>query len=318
MSIWRRSFYYCLVVSGLLCVQICALSYTTKAQPQVEAVKSALSVSPAIIEPSLTPGKETSFTLIVRNITNSPLPITSFVRGFTVKSTELEKTDHVRLDASQWFTIQNPDFILQPNQEHTVTGSIKPPVDAEPGGHYATVFFQPLVSQEETVPSMARVSARVGVLSFLTVKGKVVESASLTGKLETQDVIHSGPMDMKFRITNTGNVHIIPKGVITIYDWRGVSVVTIDVPTGIILPDATKEYSIPWTAPVAIGKYRAELSLEYGKSNVKLEKSSISFWVMPVAEMIVGSICALLISLFVFKTHSRWAKAWHALKSNAK
>ncbi len=316
MSAWKRPFTYCLVLGTLFCMQLPSFISTGGAQAPEAAVKSALSVSPAIIESSLELGKSAPFTLTVRNVTNSPLPVTSYVRAFTVQSAELEKTDQDRLDASKWFNIQDPDFILQPNQERTVKGKITPPPGVEPGGHYATVFFQPL-AREDATSSIAKITARVGVLSFLTVKGTVQESAKLTSNLETPKFIRPGPMDIKFKITNTGNVHIMPTGNIRISDWRGAVVATVDVPAGIILPNSTKEYSVPWTIPISLGRYSAELEVEYGKKNIKLDTEPASFWVMPVAEMVVGSITALTITLFIVKTHHRWSRAWRALKTNS-
>jgi hypothetical protein len=316
MNISRRISYFCLVAGVLLGVQFAVQPCIAQAQTKENATGSALAVSPAIIEKSLTPGETTSFTLNVRNITNSPLPVTSFVRAFTVQSSELEKTDHARLDASQWFTINEPDFILQPNQEHQVTGVIRPPLGVEPGGHYATVFFQPLVVQDEANPSMARISARVGALSFLTVKGKIIEKATLVSPPVSPKLIHPGPIDMTFKVSNTGNVHIMPKGTLNIYDWRGQRVATIDVPVGLILPEATKEYTIPWTTPSAFGKYRAELSLEYGVKHIRLQSTTIIFWAVPWQEMLAGSVVFLVGSLFVFKTHRRWSRAWDVLRAN--
>src|SRR4051812_36555916 len=98
----RRFFFYCIIVGLLVIIQIIDRADMASAQTKEQPVQSALSVSPAIIEETLTPGKNTSFTLHVRNITDSPLPVAAFARPFTVQSTQLEKTDHDRLDASQW------------------------------------------------------------------------------------------------------------------------------------------------------------------------------------------------------------------------
>jgi len=276
--------------------------------------RSALAVSPAIIENVLDPGKPTPFTLQLANGTSYPLPIKATVRDFTVQSTELEKVDRARLDASQWFTIDEPDFILQPNQTRTITGHILAPLGAVPGGHYATVFFQPLIPQEALSQATAYLSTRVGVLSFLIVKGDIKQQAEYGTPLSTPGVLRHGPVPLTFSIHNTGNVHLIPTGKIVVYDWRGHQVGKIDLPTRVVLPDSTKKFTQDWNPPSAFGKYRAELQISYGSDELKLPMSSVTFWVMPWLELLIGFGGILAISFFISKTKRRWRKAWRALR----
>lgn len=279
-----------------------------------QASQSALAVSPAIVEEVLDPGKPVEFTVRVNNITNFPLPIKGTAQSFTVQSEELEKTERSRLDVSQWIHIDEPDFILQPKQTRTVKGSIIPPKDAPPGGHYATIFFQPLVPSEALTPSTAYLNAKVGVLTFLVVKGEMTQGAGFKSGLKTDSWISRGPAKFTFSIHNSGNVHLMPQGRLVIYDWRGARVTTLELPSKIILPNATKEYLLEWSAPHALGKYRAELEVSYGDQQEKLAKSTVMFWVMPWFEIIGGSLLLGLLAFFVIKTRHRWSKTWRVLR----
>lgn len=301
-----------LVLAAVILLALPASSTAAAPQEKVAATKSALSVSPAIIENVLTPGKASAFSLQVRNITDFPLPITTFVRNFTVQSEQLEQTDQARLNASKWFVLPEPDFILQPGQTRTVAGTIHPPADAEPGGHYATVFFQPLVPQEALSPSTAYVSARVGALAFLVVKGDITQSARLTSPLSTAYLAQS-PVDFNFEIRNTGNTHIMPSGKIKVYDWQNAPVATLDVPKSIVLPDSTKKYAVPWNQAI-LGSYRAELSLGYGTDQLQLPKTTAAFWVAPWAGLAISVALAGGAAFFILKTKGRWRDAWHALQ----
>lgn len=281
--------------------------------------KSALAVSPAIIENILTPGEPSSFTVEVRNITGFPLPIKSFVRGLTTEdhTSDLSQDEKARLDASQWFAIEEPDFILQPNQSRTVKGVINTPADADPGGHYATIFFQPLVPAEALSPSTAYINARVGVLSFLIVKGDIDQGAEFKSGIQTSKLVRHGPIAFTFSVHNSGNVHLLPTGKVAIYDTFNKHVADLTIPPGVVLPNSSREYTMEWEG-AGPGKYRAELSIEYGADGQQLPKSSVGFWVVPWVGLLFSLIALGTGIFFVLKTRKRWQHAWQELRGPKK
>lgn len=277
--------------------------------------QSALGVSPAIIEHALTPGQTASFTLQINNVTNFPLPVKSFVRDLRLQSEDLKTSERSRLDASKWFAIEEPDFILQPKQVRTIKGSITPPADAVPGGHYATIFFQPLLPKDALSPSMAYVNTRIGVLAFLIVKGDIEQKALLTSPLQTNRLVRHGPITFTFTVQNTGNVHLVPNGAVRIYDHHNKQVGKLAVPPGIILPDTVKEYSLQWNPVSKMGKYRAILEIDSG-ADVQLEKTTVTFWIFPWIEGLFSILLLSTLVLFIAKTKKRWGHAWRTLREN--
>lgn len=277
--------------------------------------ESALAVSPAIIEEVPVPGAATKFSVQVQNITQIPLPIKTFVSSLLVDDNSLSKNDRARLDASEWFKVADPDFILQPKQLRTVTGTIAPPKDSVPGGHYATIFFQPLVPQDALSPSTAYINARVGVLAFLIIKGDVQQKAEIKDGLKTKALAQGGPIDFTFSIKNTGNVHVVPSGDIHIYDMFGKEVAKLALPTGIVLPDSTKDYTVSWESP-PIGVFSAELTVKYGADNTALPKMSAKFWVFPWMPAVLVVVIIGGILLFVRKIRPRWRRAWREFRGS--
>ncbi len=292
------------------------LAPVAKAEIETPASKSALAVSPAIIENVLTPGEPSEFTVQVHNVTNFPLPIKTFMRGLTAESytSDLTQDELARLDASLWFTIKDADFILQPNQLRTVTGTIQTPANADPGGHYATIFFQPLVPTEALSAATAYINARVGVLSFLIVKGDINQKAELKSGIQTNGLTQHGPITFTFSVHNAGNVHLLPTGALTINDMSGKRVAELAIPQGSILPNSSREYTMEWNAASFMNKYTAELTLEHGGSeDTPLPKTSVTFWVVPWVSLLFWTICLVALILFVVKTRRRWRKVWREL-----
>src|SRR5206468_3825953 len=96
------------------------LQGTTKSQ-------SALAVSPAISEDVVPVSKPKIITVQVTNLTPFPLPISGTAKNFIPLEQVSGQAEQVKYDASKWFEITDPDFILQPKQTRPVTITITPP-----------------------------------------------------------------------------------------------------------------------------------------------------------------------------------------------
>lgn len=282
---------------------------------QAPPTQSALAVSPAITEQVLTPGAPVRTVVRVTNITRIPLPIKSSVRNLTLGESLLPDADKDVYDASEWFTVEPADFILQPNQTKEVAVSILPPARATPGGHYATVYFQPLVPTEALSPSTAYLNARVGVLAFLIVRGDIAEKATL-GDIALPRIKQFGPIGMKLPVHNEGNVHLLPQGKVTIRDFRGRSVGTMPLKTGMVLPKTVRDYTFSWDNKGRYGYFSAQAGMTYGTDQIKLQSSTVGFWILPWVPLLLTTILLALLIWFIMKTRKRWAAAWKALRGH--
>lgn len=281
-----------------------------QSQPDQEI---ALQVSPAILEQVVEPGTQTEATILVTNKANIPLPIKATVRGFTPLE-EISIEDRAIFDASAWFKIAEPDFILQPGQRRDIKLTIKPPSNAEPGGHYATVFFQTLIPESALSQSTAHVANRVGVLAFLLVKGDITERASLAGPPATPFMRQFGPVNLTTTVVNRGNVHLLPRGQVIIFDWRGREVARLPIPQSTVLPKSRKDFKVTWQESKPIGRFTAKTEITYGSANSKLESEQTEFWILPWLPFTFSLIVGILIVFFIFKTIKRWPRAIKALE----
>lgn len=271
------------------------------------APQSALGVSPAISELVLTPGEKKTDKILVFNVTNFPLPIKGTVRNFNPKE-EVPGEAKKIYDASSWFTITPSDFILQPNSQKEVKITVNPPKEAEPGGHYATIYFQPLLPAEVISPQTAYLTARVGVLSFLIVKGDIEEKASLTS-FNTKSFRQFGPIDLSLKINNEGNVHLLPVGEAIVWDFRGKKLAEISLAPSQILPKTIKEFSFSWPKKYLLGKFFTQAKIRYGSEQMTLKSEKISFWVIPWIPLaiIITLLTSIISFMIVFKRRIRLA-----------
>ncbi len=280
----------------------------TLSNPQVKgkAVLStiAIGVSPAIAELPVDPVKTKVAKVYVFNNTNVPLPIHAFSDNFSVNEIVIDSTkdNSNTFDASNWITIDPPDFILQPNEEKEVYISISPTPNAEPGGHYATVYFRPLISEEYITPDKTYLTAQIGVLLFLTVSGKIKESANISNLTLPKYPTPDNFLPTVY-IQNNGNIHIIPKGKITIKGLFRKTTHEFPIENSIVLPNTEKKVVSHTKASLKTGLYRTYFTGNYGSNNKPLASSDKIFFVFPNHKTLITIFILIIVTLLVQKFH---------------
>jgi hypothetical protein len=264
----------------------CAIRPTSAFSPQ-----TALGVSPAIIEQVVEQKKIHTAKIFVFNVTNFPLPIKSSVRSFIP-----------HLDASSWIEVDPADFILQPRERKEIKITIKPPNKTEPGGHYAVVYFQPLVPVENLSPQTAYLSARVGALIFLVVKGDMVEKA-VVSDLKTVKFQEKSPISFQINFKNQGNIHLLPSGNVRIFNWQGKKIDELSLKPEIVLPKTARTFRAVWQKKYLIGKFFAAAQINYGSEHLKLQAGRIEFWVVPWLPLItlIGGLTIIIIFFILIR-----------------
>lgn len=282
--------------------------------PKTIAAETAISVSPAILEAVTKTGEEYKTKIVVINTTTFPLPIKGQVSAF-LSNTKISEREQDTFNAASWFTLDPADFILQPMEQKEIEVTIIPPKDSEPGGHYATIYFQPLIPQE-VMSSQTTVSlSRVGVLAFLIVPGDIHEDLNLAS-FATKSWQTFGSFDINFTLHNSGNVHIMPRGNIEIKNFLGKVVDTIPLTPNLILPGTDKEYKVSWGKPLDLNFYTTNLSLNYGSNDQVLVSSNQSIFIFPWP-LILFAFVLLTLTYNIFIVHiDRVKLAIKVLKGN--
>lgn len=255
------------------------------------ANESALSASPAILETVLELDKTTITSVTIQNNTNFPLPIKGSVSAFL--STEvINEENKDTFNASRWFSLEPTDFILQPNELKKIQVTINPPKDAEPGGHYATIYFRPLIPQDAVSTGSTISLARIGILAMIIVPGDI--ETELTGSPVSAPIWSSfGPIKFWSTLNNNGSVHLLPKSNLTIKNIWGQTVAELKSDPTIVLPHTTKENNFVWDKKLGFGPYHATLTTTYGTDEKPIVSDPVTTYLLP---------WPLILSLFVILT----------------
>lgn len=271
-------------------------------------VHPSLSVSPAIGEWVVAPGQSQTRTVRVSNLTNDPLPISSVVRGLDVQE-KIATTDRTIFDASTWFHVEDGDFILPSNQNKIITVKVTVPKNAEPGGHYATVFFQQLLPSSGDTFDPTTLVGRVGVLGFVTVKGTITKKVTAPKSPFTRR--DNGSNELVATLLNQGNIHVLPTGEFIVKDWHNHVISHLPFDKGLLLPRTQREYMALWHPP-KFGKVTITANITYGEAHQKVGVPAVTLWFLPwhwiIASLALGSVVS-----FATIVRKRWRRAWEAL-----
>lgn len=264
-------------------------------------------VSPAITEWIAAPGQQLSKKIMVRNTTARPLPIRVIAKSFVPRE-KVDGANHDIFDASSWVVLKNPDYILKPGEYREVTIELHIPAKAEPGGHYATIYFQQLEAASAQRSRQTNVVGRVGSLVFITVKGAIKKEVVISS-LQTKR--EDGSFALQASLNNTGNVHILPRVTYTIKNWRKQTVATITVPPGVLLPHTHRRYAAKWHPPV-LGKFTVTATVTYGgKKSSPI--ASQALWNIPWRFIVPAIVLPLAVWYGGYRIRHRWQKAWKTL-----
>jgi len=246
-----------------------------------ETGQLGLSVSPQILEIDVFPGEKVEEVIRVGNISKVALPILVRTTDFTAadNSGEMlfdESSQDPSFASRFWFKPINPNFILDPDERQDVKFSIEVPKNAELGGHYAVMLFEPQLPSFYFQEGQPRAIPVVGVLFLISVrtlnpeeeikeKLEVVEfsipreermtilenilsraTAGLVQAVET-NIVENPPSKFILRIKNNDIYHIKPSGKVLIYNFFGQKVGEADVLKKTILPGKIREFPIEFT-----------------------------------------------------------------------
>ncbi len=276
----------------------------------------ALGVDKSIIESVVDPGVAQTQEIRLTNLTNFPLPIKASKESFTPREKLDIPQDQLGIyDASSWITLadEDTDFIIQPKEIKTIQVTVTQPQNASPGGHYASLYFEPLIPESVVSDQSVFVYARVAVLFFLQVKGQIVENIGIK-QVSAPGISDSTPVTISTILQNTGNTHILPAGKIEVTDELTHSIVqTIPFPQTIVLPGTEKNYAADFTSNAKIGVFSAQVIVNYGASNLALTSQKIEFYVFPYNFVLIIIIPLLIACFFIIRYRKRFRKAIRVL-----
>lgn len=282
----------------------------------------ALTLVPPSLEYSGVKGQKFESKLKLLNNENRIVTLTPSTANFGAKDETGEPDfnfDAPVTDLASWITIANQSVVLDPGETKEIPFTIQVPANAEPGGHYAGIFFASGGTANGS--GQIGVQSKIGTLIILTVQGNIREQAAISSfTLGDSSTFNRPPVTFQIRIANSGNVHVKPKGKVTILNMFGGEVDSMTLPQDKnVLPGQTRLFEVTWAkkstdvtrgnffqelgaefSNFALGTYTANVEATYGQNSTTM-LGKVKFTIVPwrALTVIVLGLIILILALTV-------------------
>lgn len=269
--------------------------------------QGSLGISPFLVEAVVAPGGTYEAAIEVFNNTALPLPIAVSINDFvpsgehgSVRFLDAGQVSHPSFSLASWINITGqPEFIIPAHDKTTVVFTVTAPVDAEPGTHYGGLLF----SAREATPGSSGtvVVKKVGAL-FLIKTGSANASGNIAGFTSQKRLYADSVVKFNTIFENTGNVHVQPKGQITVRNIFGKEVgeAYVNENAQFVLPQTTRKFASSFLRRWLFGRYTADLTVWYGSPKLEAH-AHVTFWVVPVKKLgiYIGAFVLLLAACYI-------------------
>lgn len=311
----------------------------------------ALTVSPARIEIDANPGNIVRDKFILINEQDITKTFYSSAELFEA-SGETGTPSFVEGDTglARWIRTQG-QVTLQPGEVIEVPYTIQIPDDAEPGGHFAAIFWSDAPPAGEG--GQVFLGSKIGILVLLNVGGDALEGGGIieAGTQDGKKLFTSLPVNLFYRFQNDGRTRLRPTGEVTFRNFYGrkVTVMQANPTEGNVLPQSIRRYPLEWNSKkegfredfqitedtptgffptagrqlrsFALGPYSATIDIVYGDDEAT-STEKVRFFVLPWQLLTLLLAVFLLIFFggrFMIRRYNRWVinQAKKALQSEA-
>ena len=281
--------------------------------PVFAAEETNISISPLTFDLAANPGDTVTNEILVRNTGSEAVIISVEAQDFvaTGEEGEVSLTDKSTYSLASWIEMDGNGYELGPGKQRAVKFVIRVPHNAEPGGHYASVYAH-LSPTTDAAESGSYIGQKIGSLVLLRVAGDMSEGAKFESYETSQKYYEDGLVEFNIRIKNEGSVHIKPKGIIAIIDMFGKKVADVTVEQKNVLPQATRKMNATWSETPAFGKFTATVLAYYGEENKQITAVT-SFWIIPWKTFAVWGGGIILLGVILWFGRGRIRAAGKAL-----
>lgn len=286
-----------------------------------------LQVSPSPIISTVKPGETSKIDFQVRNSGTKTEELKVELRKFTVSedSGQIELTQELPKEVTDWIKISNPVFTIEPGTSFTETMVASPPTDVGFSYSFAVVISR----NKEPVQATGKTALKgsIAVFTLLTVDRPGAERKFEISEFSTSRRVYEFlPVNFQVKLKNTGNTIVLPYGNVYIQKSPNASqpesVLKVNENGSYLLPGVTRAYPTMWVDGFPVyqtittngashtkltwgwskaqnfrfGKYYAKIVAVYndGQRDVPVQ-ATISFWVIPWKFLLVGLLVLIVL-----------------------
>lgn len=292
-----------------------------------EKASPSITIAPSILDLDVSRSQTLEKKISIKNDADIPIPVKVEINDYSqneygIPDYSLDSSDW---SPKQWLVIEPADFILESYGVREVTVKITIPEYAQPGSHFATILFKPVLPPEYFEADSAHVIPYIGAIVALNVKGEGLEGEKEYLKIQEfvkQETNEEEDEEFFSQVNNDDVYYHKVSGNIVVRNILGKEVAFKSVDEVTIFPKKARSLTSLLEHDLSFGRYKAELHLSDGNEEVV---KSITFWEKPtIGEIILIILYASLsliimgTSIFVIKNRRNLKKAIKVLFINRK
>jgi hypothetical protein len=141
-------------------------------------------------------------------------------------------------------------------------------------GNYAVAWFEAIPDPKANAKEL-RVGARIGVLVMTDVRGQSKPAVNVD-ELTITPPTASQPLKAAIKITNSGDVHLFPKGTLVIMDRKRKLVGHVGFEKQRLLPGEDRSVSVKYGGDLKPGEYEVILTVDYGEAGATVKTTTFT------------------------------------------
>ena len=263
---------------GIILASFLLLTACPRAFAQIQ--QKGVSVSPSIAHIDLATDPA-EYLITYTNNFDTDITLNLSAKDFTEleDSYKLEflsenQAQNYKYSLSSWISFENKTLELAPKEKKTIKIFIDKSRITK-GGHYASILAE--IVQPNPQKDISIKAILSSLLFVRASTGKEIEEGKISSLEPLRDNIEYANKFL-LRFQNNGNVHVVPYGLLQVYDPLGnlVGKGIVNENSLDALPESIRSYNITIATVAKIlvpGNYTSKLSLHFGKTNQKLEIS---------------------------------------------
>lgn len=276
-------------------------------------------IAPVRSEHVIEKGKSETLTITVENPSDGAVNARGIANDFVASDDEsgqprllLDESSPSPKNSFKSLVSGLSELALGPREKKDVTVTITVPEDANAGGYYGAVRFEPQLTGGTSNTNVG-LTASVGTIVLVRVPGDLTERLDLVQlsaatKTKDQDgkdqynsksFFTSGDVGIMTRLKNSGDIHVQPYGKVLVKNMFGKTVHEFEFndanPRANVLPDSIRKFGDDVPKQKWFGRYTIEANLGYSTGGGELITARASFWYIPTAALLAIIIGILAI-----------------------
>jgi hypothetical protein len=268
---------------------------------------SDLTVRPFLIDRTVEAREFVQEEVLLTNTTNRRLTVFATVNEITVDSQGEIKgfespimTDRT-ITPTSWVEVTRGRIEVDPGETEIVPLGFRIHPNAKPGEYHMFIGFGS-ASKRFQAERAAMEGAIDGVIVKLTIEDQSTEYLRIAGFLVDRFVTSDEDKTVTVELENLGDVTATPAGEIIFFSANGEEVNAIPFNADQIVVPPGETVVITSEIPFAnqLGRFKANLSLQYGQNQTASLYDTTQFFMMPLHILLAMLVVAVSLALFIF------------------